>query len=29
MKKIPMLRRHKSTGHAYARIDGQQLWFGP
>ena len=27
--KQPVLKRHKSTGHAYARFDGRQLWFGP
>ena len=25
----PVLRLHKSTGHAYARFDGRQVWFGP
>ena len=24
----PTLRRHKSSGHAYARFDGHQIWFG-
>ena len=24
----PKLRRHKSSGHAYARFDGHQIWFG-
>ena len=28
MKKIPTLRRRKSTGHAYARFNGEQRWFG-
>ncbi len=28
-RKQPILRRHKSTGHAYARFDGRQVWFGP
>lgn len=27
--KSPTLRRHKRSGHAYARFDGRQLWFGP
>ena len=27
--KQPVLRRHKSSGHAYARFDGRQVWFGP
>lgn len=25
----PSLRRHKSTGHAYAKFNGRQVWFGP
>lgn len=24
----PVLRRHKKSGHAYARFDGRQRWFG-
>ncbi len=27
--KQPKLCRHKATGHAYAKIDGKQVWFGP
>jgi hypothetical protein len=27
-KSTPTLRRHKSSGHAYARFDGHQIWFG-
>ena len=25
----PTLRRHKRSGHAYAKFDGAQRWFGP
>lgn len=25
----PTLRRHKRSGHSYARFDGRQVWFGP
>ncbi|MBK7875944.1 MAG: site-specific integrase [Planctomycetes bacterium] len=28
-KRSPTLRRHKRSGHAYARLDGRQVWFGP
>lgn len=27
-KRGPTLCRHKRTGHAYAKFDGRQLWFG-
>ena len=27
-KSAPVLKRHRSTGHAYARFEGQQFWFG-
>lgn len=27
-KRGPTLRRHKGTGHAYARFNGKQVWFG-
>lgn len=28
-QKTPTLRRHRRSGHGYARLDGRQLWFGP
>ena len=28
-KQGPSLRRHKTTGHAFARFNGKQIWFGP
>jgi len=28
-KKSPTLRRHRRSGHAYARLGGRQVWFGP
>lgn len=28
-KRGPSLRRHKSSGHGYARFNGRQMWFGP
>lgn len=28
-KKAPTLRRHRRSGHGYARLDGRQVWFGP
>jgi len=27
-RKSPTLRRHKRSGHAYARLSGRQVWFG-
>ncbi len=27
-KKSPTLRRHRRSGHGYARFDGKQVWFG-
>jgi integrase len=27
--KTPTLRRHRRSGHAYARLGGHQVWFGP
>ena len=27
--KTPTLRRHRRSGHGYARLDGRQVWFGP
>jgi len=28
LKPAPVLKRHKATGHAYARFNGHQIWFG-
>ena len=28
-QKSPTLRRHRRSGHAYARLSGRQVWFGP
>ena len=28
-KDAPTLRRHRRSGHGYARLDGRQVWFGP
>lgn len=28
-RKTPTLRRHRRSGHGYARLDGRQIWFGP
>jgi len=28
-KDAPTLRRHRRSGHGYARFDGRQVWFGP
>ena len=28
-RKTPTLRRHRRSGHGYARLDGRQVWFGP
>ncbi len=28
-KQGPSLRRHKKTGHGFARFNGKQIWFGP
>ncbi len=28
-RRAPKLGRHKQTGHAYAKFDGRQFWFGP
>ncbi len=25
----PTLRKHKRSGHSYAKFNGQQIWFGP
>ena len=28
-KRGPSLRKHKRSGHAYAKFNGRQEWFGP
>ena len=28
-KRGPTLRRHKRSGHAFAKFNGRQIWFGP
>jgi integrase len=28
-KRSPSLCRHRKSGHAYAKFDGRQVWFGP